>query len=101
MKEEKRKEEIIEENFRKWIDNEEWFYKSLIQGNISLWNFNLFALEKPKYSYLAVCTDDDDIIKILVRWGYEIIDEYKGITLLRKHTHTHTHTHTMKNELKT
>jgi hypothetical protein len=88
---EKEKEKEIEVKFREWINQNAWFYCAIIKNNI-IWNFNLFVFPNLKYSYLAVRSDNAEIIKELKKLGYLIIDDYKGITLLKRHTHTHTHT---------
>lgn len=75
---------MIEKEFRKWIDEEKWFYNSLMNDSISLWNFNLFVFSNLKYSYLAVKSDNTEIIKELKKLKYIIIDNYRGITLLQK-----------------
>jgi replicative DNA helicase len=84
QKEEKINEVEIEVKFREWINQKEWFYYSLIKNNISIWNFNLFILSNPHFSYLAVRSDNTEIIKELKKLGYIVIDNYKGITLLKK-----------------
>ncbi len=81
-RQEKRKNYIIEDNFRAWINEGNGFVDWLQNGNIDYWDFNSCIWIKPgDYKYIAVLEKNVDY---WINFGYEAIDNYKGFALLRK-----------------
>ena len=66
-------ENKIEKEFRKLIDNKEWFFNSLENKSIDLWNLS------PSYIVIRHCD-----FRFYKNLGYKIIDIYKDIALLNK-----------------
>jgi hypothetical protein len=82
VRQEKRKNYIIEDNFRIWINEGNRFVDWLQNGSIDYWDFNSCIWIKPgDYSYIAVLEKDVDYF---IDLGYEVIDIYKNFALLRK-----------------
>jgi len=71
---------VTVEEFREAIDGREWFVGALDRRNILNWNFNYAMADAWDTHYPVFAMLNDEV----AQFGGEVIDEYKGFSLVRQ-----------------